>query len=184
MDAKVIPCRAIAPSLREANPMETSILAKSSSGEPYNVWFTWEDGKLGVFCNCKAGEYNKFCKHKWELLSGNEEMLYDKNQSDELAKITKLVSKTDFESLYDKINELDKQFAFLRSEIRAEKKIADSRLQDGLSGNSEQIADWVSKADFENMYEEVNAIEKKIGTLKLRIKAEKKIVEVKLRDGF
>jgi len=67
--------------------MQTTILAKSSSGEPYNVIFSILEGRMTVKCSCKAGLMNQQCKHKRELVSGDREMLYDQNQAELLKQI-------------------------------------------------------------------------------------------------
>ena len=110
---------------------EIKLLAKSSSGDSYGVWFTWADDQLSVFCNCKAGEYGKFCKHKWQLMSGDESMLYDINEKEQLIQVVKWVAQTDFEHLYDKVEALQNQIAVLRQEIKAEKKIVEMRMRNG-----------------------------------------------------
>ena len=87
----------------------TTILAKSSSGsDPYSVDFTFKDGKLSIFCECQAGRYRKFCKHKWQMIKGNENILYDENQDSELAKISDWVQKSDYLDLIIAMSKAEK----------------------------------------------------------------------------
>ena len=77
--------------------MKTVFLVKSSSGkETYKVDFIDEDGRLKVKCDCPAGRFGKFCKHKLSLLQGYADMLYNETQEEELYKISERVQKSDY----------------------------------------------------------------------------------------
>jgi len=67
--------------------MKTTLLAKSSSGEPYNVEFLTEAGLLRVFCHCQAGLLQRMCKHKLAFIQGDANMLFDANQASLLSEI-------------------------------------------------------------------------------------------------
>jgi hypothetical protein len=61
--------------------MKLTLLAKSSSGQPYDVTFETQGGRMIVHCTCKAGEFYQQCKHKRALTSGDAQMLFEKSQS-------------------------------------------------------------------------------------------------------
>jgi hypothetical protein len=69
--------------------MKLKILAKSSSGGPYDVEFFADGETIRVFCHCEAGVHQMMCKHKLALILGDEKMLFDATQvqlHDELKK--------------------------------------------------------------------------------------------------
>jgi hypothetical protein len=112
--------------------MKISIRAKSSSGgEPYIVDFTRENGLLSVFCNCTAGDFGKFCKHKWQLLSGDRGMLYSSEDEEKLQQVEEWVEVSSFYSLYSDVNELEAQVAKLKAQIKKAKKDAEKRMREG-----------------------------------------------------
>ena len=67
--------------------MKATLLAKSSSGESYNVEFLTDAGSLRVFCHCQAGVLQRMCKHKSAFIQGDANMLFDSNQSPLLSEI-------------------------------------------------------------------------------------------------
>jgi len=118
--------------VREENKMKISIRAKSSSGgEPYIVDFMREKGLLSVFCNCAAGDFGKFCKHKWQLLSGDRSMLYSSEDEEKLQQVEEWVEESSFSLLYSDVNELEAQVAKLKAQIKKAKKDAEKRMREG-----------------------------------------------------
>jgi len=112
--------------------MQPTLNAKSSSGDSYyEVKFHHEDGKLKVFCSCAAGEKGRFCKHKWQLLSGNSDMLHNPEQLEDLQKVVTWVKDSDFKRLYDKVNELELELEVIKKQIKAEKKNVERRMREG-----------------------------------------------------
>jgi hypothetical protein len=67
--------------------MKAKLLAKSSSGEPYDVEFTVDGELVRVFCHCQAGVLQQMCKHKLALITGDTKMLFDPTQASLLAEI-------------------------------------------------------------------------------------------------
>ncbi|MEQ1751691.1 MAG: hypothetical protein ABL974_19880, partial [Prosthecobacter sp.] len=67
--------------------MKTTLLAKSSSGAPYDVTFSVLEGLMTVHCSCKAGLLQQQCKHKRALVSGDKELLFDQSQTELLKQI-------------------------------------------------------------------------------------------------
>jgi len=62
--------------------MERMILVSSSSGEDsyhVNVSSTAEHG-ITIMCDCAAGEWGKYCKHKMAVALGDATILYDDEQ--------------------------------------------------------------------------------------------------------
>lgn len=112
--------------------MQLTLEAKSSSGDSYyEVKFHHEDGKLQVFCSCAAGEKGRFCKHKWQLLSGNSAMLHRPEQEEDLQQVVAWVENSDFKHLYDMVNELELEVEVLKKQIKSEKKNVERRMREG-----------------------------------------------------
>ena len=86
--------------------MKATLLAKSSSGEPYNVEFLTDAGSLRVFCHCQAGVLQRTCKHKLAFIQGDAKMLFDSNQASLLSEIQ---SWPEFENLKMHAIEYDKK---------------------------------------------------------------------------
>jgi uncharacterized Zn finger protein len=76
------------------------ILAKSSSSDtPYNISCYLEENKISVFCSCPAGDNRLLCKHVRKIIAGDDSILYDRNQKNELEKISNHLQKTQISSL-------------------------------------------------------------------------------------
>ena len=86
--------------------MKATLLAKSSSGEPYSVEFMTDDGSLRVFCHCQAGVLQHMCKHKLAFIQGDMEMLFDSNQA---SLLTEIHSWPEFGNLKAHISEYEKK---------------------------------------------------------------------------
>jgi hypothetical protein len=112
--------------------MKLTLTAKSSSSDGfYNVDFHHENDKLKVFCNCTAGSLGRFCKHKWQLMSGDAQMLSSDAQIDELNQVLSWVDDSDFKKLYNRVNELEMEIAVIKKQIKAEKKNVERRMREG-----------------------------------------------------
>jgi hypothetical protein len=86
--------------------MKTVLLAKSSSGEPYNVEFVADETSVRVFCHCQAGVLQRMCKHKLAFLKGDTKMLFDPKQATLLLGI---LSWPQFTSLKVRLDEYEKK---------------------------------------------------------------------------
>lgn len=85
--------------------MKATLLAKSSSGEAYNVEFLTDTGSLRVFCYCQAGVLQRMCKHKLAFIQGDSSMLFDSNQTPLLSEIH---SWPEFSNLKAHVSEYEK----------------------------------------------------------------------------
>lgn len=93
--------------------------------------FLWENGLLSVFCDCAAGEWGKFCKHKWRLLSGDASMLYSEGDIDKLQGIEAWVKESSFSTLYRDVDALEEEIKTLKAEVKVAKKEAEKKLREG-----------------------------------------------------
>jgi hypothetical protein len=94
---------------------EIRLKAKSLTGEPYEVVFAHHDDFFTVFCPCQAGVYSKLCKHKTQLLQGDQSMLDDPSEATKLTEICSWVEASKYASLLE-------EHAAIKKEIDAAKR--------------------------------------------------------------
>ena len=100
-----------------------TFLAKSSSGEdPYKVDFINDNGRLIVKCNCPAGRFGKFCKHKMRLIKGNYEILFDENQDDDLEEMQDIIQNSGYLSLIIDLSKAEKAVREAEEDLKKVKK--------------------------------------------------------------
>lgn len=108
--------------------MKTILLAKSSSGESYQVEFLVDGNSVRVLCHCQAGVLHMMCKHKLALLHGDKTMLFDSTQAHLLSEL-----------------HTQPQFANLKSQLgEFEKKLKEIEVAKGALAKNEKAI----KADF------------------------------------
>lgn len=106
---------------------EFEIRAKSSSGEPYGVVFTNHGKFFTVFCPCQAGIYGKLCKHKIQLLLGDESILHNLNDVSVLHEISSWVKTTSYNALLAEYSIIKQEIeASNRKEKKFRKKLEDA----------------------------------------------------------
>ena len=113
--------------------MKTTLLAKSSSGEPYTVEFATEESRLRIFCHCQAGVLHRMCKHKKAFIEGDVSMLFDANQAELLAQIR---SRPEFKILHKHFQTYAKELAEVEKsiqELEKKEKELKAKLGKGLS---------------------------------------------------
>ena len=153
-----------------------SIKAKSSSGDSfYTVEFITKDDILSVFCDCPAGEWGKFCKHKWQLLNGDETMLASTDQRSQLISINKLAIEKGINDLYKDIEVFEKQKKTLTKEQKKEKDSVKKTLSKKNMLTEEQFFEANA-----SLYE----LDKKMAYTSYLLAKEKEVVEKKLKSGF
>ena len=90
-------------SVESGNNIE--ILVKSSSGDPYTVSFYIDKNDISAVCSCPAGIYRILCKHIIHLISGDDSILYDRNQKELMRHICARLQKTNIPLLFSKWKE-------------------------------------------------------------------------------
>lgn len=55
---------------------------KGSSTQPYRVTFIKDEGSLTAICNCPAGQFGNFCKHRIAILNGEFNAICSDNPND------------------------------------------------------------------------------------------------------
>ena len=113
--------------------MKATLLAKSSSGESYQIEFLADGSSLRVFCHCQAGVLQQMCKHKLALLKGDAAMLFDPNQA---AVLSEIHSWPQFVSLRTRIAEYEsnlKEIEAKMSDLKKREKVIKTEFARGLS---------------------------------------------------
>lgn len=113
--------------------MKTTLLAKSSSGDPYKVDFSAKDSTLRVYCHCKAGVLHRMCKHKQAFLDGDTSMLFDPTQATVLAEIH---TSPEFNNLKKRIEDFSDNLTIIeksKSELERQAKAIKAAFGKGLS---------------------------------------------------
>lgn len=75
-----------------------SFLIKSSSNPEisYKVVFNNKDGLINIKCDCPAGELTKLCKHKLNLIRGDDSALLYLNNPDDWCTVKKWINNSAF----------------------------------------------------------------------------------------
>lgn len=156
--------------------MFISIKAVSSRGDSfYTVDFFLKHNALSVLCDCPAGEWGKFCKHKWQLLNGDESMLAESSESDKLAEVNKLALERGLNDLYQETERLEQEKKILTREQKKEKDTLKKAL-------SKKVV--LTKEQFSELNNALHEKDMEVGFVSYLISKEKEILEQKLKNGF
>jgi uncharacterized Zn finger protein len=102
--------------------METiKFLVQGSSNEPYEVTFYFDGQNMNALCTCQAGQNGQLCKHRLEILDGNNSKIVSPNKADS-KKIVTLFKGTPLESKLRQLNEVEKELEFLKKKVELTKK--------------------------------------------------------------
>ena len=112
--------------------MNIRLKAKSSSSEPYDVDFLFENGTLRAHCTCKAGVMRTACKHRLALLKGDQNMLADPSQADQLATVVDWAVQAGFPALLQQLSDAEAQVSRAQREVKNMKKILEDGMTRGL----------------------------------------------------
>lgn len=73
----------------------------------YHVHFEHDSGKLYVDCNCQAGNFGKWCKHKMQLVLGDLSCLKVPIQSSDLSEVLEWVKGSKLAKLVSEMQEAE-----------------------------------------------------------------------------
>ena len=114
--------------------MERMILVSSSSGEDsyhVNVSSTAEHG-ITIMCDCAAGEWGKYCKHKMAVALGDATILYDDEQIDSFKEISNWIASSNYPNLFSEIPVLEKKITEAKKNLKSMKEQIARFMRDGL----------------------------------------------------
>ena len=87
-----------------------------------------------VVCNCQAGIFGKLCKHKTELLAGDQSRLIDKSEIPRLEEVLKVVRNVpELVRLAEEIAESERIVKKEQEKLKKSKKRLESALKQGVS---------------------------------------------------
>lgn len=113
--------------------MEKIILVKSSSrDEPYAVAISSTESGLSIFCDCPAGEWGKYCKHKMAIVLADERILYDGEQNNNFNKITRWISESGYPSLVTELRTSEKELEVAKKNVKNQKEKIARLMKKGL----------------------------------------------------
>ena len=72
-------------------------LVQGSSPEPYVVTFEKNENNLTAQCTCTAGTMGQYCKHRFNILNGDDEGVVSENL-DEVEAVAELLPGTDVQA--------------------------------------------------------------------------------------
>ena len=123
-----------------ADALRTTFLVKSGTkSKSYSVDFAFKDDRMFVFCDCPAGRFKKFCRHKIGLIQLDYGLLTDDLQVEELTKIDDWIQKSEFVDLIierspyrRELSEAQERLEAVKKKMRpTEKKMAQA-MKDGI----------------------------------------------------
>ena len=86
---------------------ELTFLVKGSSKDPYEVIFIKDGDSLTAICNCPAGTYGNFCKHRISIIDGNAKAIVSDN-AEQATKVIDWLAGTDVEAALSEVRAAEK----------------------------------------------------------------------------
>jgi uncharacterized Zn finger protein len=113
--------------------MEAKILVKSSSRkEAYTVVVSLTETGLSISCNCPAGEWGKYCKHKIAIILGDNKILYNDEQIEGLNKAGSWISKSNYPPLLTQLQEYEIELETVKKKVTSFKEELANFMKKGL----------------------------------------------------
>ncbi|MGL1891996.1 MAG: hypothetical protein OCD02_10235 [Spirochaetaceae bacterium] len=156
--------------------MKYILQAKSSSGKPYKVEIGESNGLMTAKCSCPAGVWGKLCKHKMNLLKGDQTFLFDISELDTLKEVEVKVRNS---SLYDLIEKVDISTKCVKI-IEAKKKKDQKKLLDKMTTSNIEL----ELDTFKLAYSDIAELEIELAFNKYVVSRYKSDVETKFKVGF
>ena len=100
---------------------ELTFLVKGSSKDPYAVIFIKDGDSLTAICNCPAGTYGNFCKHRISILDGKPTAITSDNV-DQAATVVAWLAGTDVEAALAEMRAAEKLGDPDKKELNAAKR--------------------------------------------------------------
>ena len=113
--------------------MERTILVRSSGDEPYSVLVeSTEENGLFIICDCAAGEWGKYCKHKMSVALGDATILFDDEQIDGFKEISNWIGASNYPKFFSEIRVVEKQLEEAKKNVKSMKEKIARFMRDGL----------------------------------------------------
>ncbi|MCU7839742.1 MAG: SWIM zinc finger domain-containing protein [Candidatus Thiodiazotropha sp. (ex Troendleina suluensis)] len=113
--------------------MEITILVQSRSREePYAVAVSSTESGLSIFCDCPAGKWGKYCKHKMAILLADEGIIYDEEQNENFKKVTEWISESGYSGLVTELRTNEKALEVAKKNVKNQKEMIARLMREGL----------------------------------------------------
>jgi hypothetical protein len=117
------------------NDSQINFLVKNDSKSiPYTAEVIIRNNQMFIHCNCPAGKFGNFCRHKIRLTQDDHDILYDQSQRNDLNRIADWIQNSDFV-----------EFIFERSLFKKELREAEDRLET-VKRNMKPVEDKMAQA--------------------------------------
>lgn len=100
---------------------EIKFFVQGSAPEPYLVVFRKSGNNLTGLCNCPAGEYGMYCKHRFRIIAGSSEGIVSENLQD-VEIVKEWVKGSDVEKALNELHQAETDLEKMKKKVSALKK--------------------------------------------------------------
>ena len=100
--------------------MQLQFLVQGSESKPYVVEFSRTENHLRATCTCRAGSVGQYCKHRFNLLSGEVTGLVSEN-SDDVNKLPAMLASSDVKEALDMVIKAEADFEEAKKKLQGMK---------------------------------------------------------------
>ena len=100
---------------------EVVFLVRGTSKEPYEVTFIREKNGLSAYCTCPAGARGQYCKHRFEILKGDNKRIISGNKED-VEIVTWWLRGTEVEDAMRELQDAEAAYNVAKRELSAAKR--------------------------------------------------------------
>ena len=112
--------------------MKKEFEVMSSDGiRVYVVSFELDFGKLYVYCNCQAGSWGKWCKHKMQLVLGDLSGLRNSAQSSDMPEVLEWVKDSKIAQLVSEMQVADDEMKKAKARMDRTRKNIEKIAKEG-----------------------------------------------------
>ena len=104
-------------------------LVQGSRPEPYKVIFKKKGGNLTGLCNCRAGQFGLYCKHRTSILKGETKGIVSGNETD-VDIVLSWLSGSDVEQALNEVKDAELQLESAKRVLKGKKKKFANALKD------------------------------------------------------
>ena len=94
---------------------------QGSAFDPYITTFELRGKNLIAHCTCPAGEYGQYCKHRLNILRGNNDNIVSRNKN-EVQIIVSWLPGTDVDIALNEMNEAQRNYEYAINQLKKVKK--------------------------------------------------------------
>ncbi len=107
-------------------------VASSDGVSVYIVSFEFDSGKLFVYCNCQAGSFGKWCKHKTRLVMGDLSGLRNSAQLNDMPEVLEWVNDSRIAPLVSEMQAAEDEIKKAKARMDKAKKELEKFAREGV----------------------------------------------------